>query len=89
MKIKIKIDQKKKEKKQRNNSKQLTINYCCKAPYCRCLQRGLTTPRSSHLQMFFQIGVPKYFAYFKRLQHRYFPMKLANFLKIPFFIEHF
>ena len=89
MKIKIKIYQKKKRKKRKRDSKQLTINYCCKALYRRCLQWGLTTPRSSRLQMFFQIGVPKNFAYFKRLQHRYFPVKLANFLKIPFFIEHF
>ena len=56
------------------------------------------------LQMFFKIGILKnvwkfhrktpvlQFLFIKvcnfRLQHRYFPMKFANFLRAPFFAEH-
>ena len=43
--------------------------------------------RSSHSQMFFKIGVLKKFANFTR-KYRCFPVKLANFLRTPFFIEH-
>ena len=44
--------------------------------------------RSSRSQMFFKIGVPKNFANFTR-KYRCFPVKFANFLRTPFFIEHF
>ena len=57
--------------------------------------------RSSHSQMFFKIGVLKNFAKFhgktplfeshfnkKRLQHRWFPVKFAKFVRTPSFTEH-
>ena len=43
--------------------------------------------RSSHSQMFFKIDVPKNFANFAG-KHRRFPVKLAKFLRAPFFTEH-
>ena len=57
------------------------------------------TIRSSRLQMFFKIGVLKYFAIFtgkqncmpdgllhrpEKLLHRYFPVKTVKFLRAPF-----
>ena len=60
--------------------------------------------RSGRLQMFFKIGVLKHFTIFtgkhlswslkackyikKRLQHRCFPVNIAEFLRIAIFIEH-
>ena len=40
--------------------------------------------RSSCLQMFFKIGVLRPAFYKKGLQHRCFPVKIANFLRKPF-----
>ena len=56
--------------------------------------------RSRHSQIFFRIGVLKNVAIFtentcpgvsllkKRLQHRYFPVNIANFLRTVFYKEH-
>ena len=52
----------------------------------------LYTPRSSRSQMFFKVGVLKNFAFFrpafllkKRLQHKCFPVNVAQFLRIHFY----